>query len=86
MAGKMSSATEFSTNTVPSAMAISSSLACVMGPTAAIALPRKSQSHGNEECWHAWTLAQSAQPHADNQREADPQQGIDKALRPACTT
>jgi hypothetical protein len=39
MEGKISNAMEFKTKTVPSDMAISSSLACVMGPTAAMALP-----------------------------------------------
>ena len=39
IAGKISSATEFNTNTVPSDTAISSSLACTIGPTAAMALP-----------------------------------------------
>src|SRR5205807_7619778 len=39
MAGKISSAMELRTNTVPSETAISSSVAWQMGPTAAIALP-----------------------------------------------
>ena len=39
MAGKVSSATEFNTKIVPSETDISSSVAPMMGPTAAIALP-----------------------------------------------
>ena len=39
MAGKVSNATELRTNIVPSETAICSSLAPVMGPTAAMALP-----------------------------------------------
>ena len=39
MSGKISNATEFSTKMVPSETAICSSLAPVIGPTAAIALP-----------------------------------------------
>jgi len=37
--GKINSAMELRMNTVPSETAISSSLACRIGPTAAIALP-----------------------------------------------
>ena len=79
MAGKVSRATELSTNTVPSEMAICSSLAPVMGPTAAMALPPQMAvpveiRKAGVRC----ILEHRTQRHADHHSEADAEDGVNE--------
>ena len=79
MAGKASRATEFSTNTVPSETAISSSLALVMGATAAMALPPQmavpAEMRNETLLLH---VQNSSQPPAQQHGKADAGRGVEK--------
>ena len=80
MAGKVSSATEFSTKTVPSDTDISSSVAPVIGPTAAIALPPQIAVPVEiRNAGRALHREQLAQQRAQRHRKRDADCGVKKA-------